>query len=282
MRNFHVSEGDFVSQTNLDSRSRVIVLGAQIAQTLFGEDQDPVGQTVRVSLFGRSGSNMQVIGIMESKGGGAFQNLDNQAFVPLTTVSSRLVPARTPQAADMVSTITVAARSEDGVDPLIQQVGDLLRTRHKVSEDDFVVSSQRDFLATISQVTGVFTAFLGAIAGISLVVGGIGIMNIMLVSVTERTREIGVRKALGAKRRDILTQFLTEATTLSLTGGLLGIAMGVGLALLVGAVSPLPAAVSYPAVVLGILMSSLIGIFFGSYPAYRAARLDPIEALRHE
>jgi putative ABC transport system permease protein len=285
VRNFHVGYGDFISQSNLDSKSRVIVLGAQVAENLFG-DTDPLGQNVRVSVFGRSGSNMQVIGIMESKGGGAFQNLDNQAFVPLTTVSARLQPARTAQAADMVSTITVAAANEDAVDPLIQEVGDLLRTRHRVSEDDFVISSQRDFLSTISQVTGVFTAFLGAIAGISLVVGGIGIMNIMLVSVTERTREIGIRKAVGAKRRDILSQFLIEAVVVSAAGGITGILVGTGLSRLLSQMNlggqSIPSVVSPDAVILAFTVSATVGLFFGIYPAMRASRLNPIEALRYE
>ncbi len=285
VRNFHVADGEFVTQTNLDARSRVIVLGAGVAQTLFG-DLDPVGQSVRVSVFGRSGSIMQVIGIMESKGGGAFQNLDDQAFVPLTTVSARLQPARTARAADMVSTITVAASSEEAVTPTIQQVGDILRTRHRVAEDDFVVSSQLDFLATINQVTGLFTAFLGAIAGISLVVGGIGIMNIMLVSVTERTREIGIRKAVGAKRRDILSQFLIEAIVVSAAGGILGILIGTGLSWLVSQANlggtTIPSIVAPDAVILAFTVSATVGLFFGIYPAMRASRLNPIDALRYE
>jgi putative ABC transport system permease protein len=241
---------------------------------------------VRVSVFGRSGSNMQVIGVMEAKGGGAFQNLDDQAFVPLTTVSARLQPARTPKAADMVSTITVAALTEEEVNPLIQGVGDLLRTRHKVVEDDFVVSSQQDFLATISQVTGMFTAFLGAIAGISLVVGGIGIMNIMLVSVTERTREIGIRKAVGAKRRDIMSQFLIEAIVVSAAGGIIGILIGTGLSRLLSQLNmggqSIPSIIAPDAVILAFTVSATVGLFFGIYPAMRASRLNPIDALRYE
>jgi putative ABC transport system permease protein len=285
VRNFHVADGDFISQINLDARARVIVLGAGVAQNLFG-DSDPLGQTVRVSVFGRSGSNMQVIGVMEPKGGGAFQNLDDQAFVPLTTDSARLQPARTPRAADMVSTITVAATTEADVNPLIQSVGDLLRTRHRVAEDDFVISSQQDFLATISQVTGLFTAFLGAIAGISLVVGGIGIMNIMLVSVTERTREIGIRKAVGARRRDILSRFLIEAIVVSASGGIIGILIGTGLSRLLSTVNlggqSIPSVVSPDAVVLAFTVSATVGLFFGIYPAMRASRLNPIDALRYE
>ena len=180
----------------------------------------------------------------------------------------------------------MAAANEDAVDPLIQEVGDLLRTRHRVSEDDFVISSQRDFLSTISQVTGVFTAFLGAIAGISLVVGGIGIMNIMLVSVTERTREIGIRKAVGAKRRDILSQFLIEAIVVSAAGGITGILVGTGLSRLLSQVNlggqAIPSVVSPDAVLLAFTVSATVGLFFGIYPAMRASRLNPIEALRYE
>ncbi|HZT06784.1 MAG TPA: ABC transporter permease [Chloroflexota bacterium] len=285
VRNFHTAEGDFIAQQNLDARSRVIVLGASVATNLFG-DQDPVGQNVRVSVFGRSGSIMKVIGVMQSKGGGAFQNLDDQAFVPLTTVSARLQPARTPRAADMVTTITIQAVDEDAVNPLIQAVGDLLRTRHRVAQDDFVISSQLDFLATISQVTGLFTAFLGAIAGISLVVGGIGIMNIMLVSVTERTREIGIRKAVGAKRRDILSQFLVEAVVVSAAGGIIGILMGTGLSRLISELQlggqSIPSVVAPDAVLLAFTVSATVGLFFGIYPAMRASRLNPIDALRYE
>src|SRR5438093_4517100 len=174
VRNFHVAFGDFISDTQVEAASRVIVLGSGVAQNLFG-DEDPIGQTVRASTFGRSGANLRVIGVMEAKGGGGFQNLDDQAFVPVSTASTRLQPARNARAADMVSTITAQVVSEDAVDDAIQAIAELLRNRHRVAEDDFVISSQKDFLDTVNQVTGVFTAFLGAIAGISLVVGGIGI-----------------------------------------------------------------------------------------------------------
>ncbi len=284
IRNFHVASGDFISQNNLDSRSRVIVLGAGVADTLFGEN-DPIGQTVRVSVFGRTGTNMQVIGVMEAKGG-SIQNLDDQAFVPLTTVATRLQPARTANAAEMVSTITVQAASEDVVDEAIQQIGDLLRRRHRVAQDDFVVSSQRDFLAAIGQITGMFTAFLGAIAGISLLVGGIGIMNIMLVSVTERTREIGIRKAVGAKRRDILSQFLVEAIVVSVSGGMIGILVGTGISRIISQLSingqTIPSVVAADAVILSFTVAAAVGLFFGIYPAMRASRLNPIDALRYE
>jgi len=285
VRNFHVETGEFVTDTQIEAAARVVVLGAGVAQNLFGEE-DPIGQVVRVSTFGRSGANLRVIGVMEAKGGGGFQNLDDQAFVPLTTAATRLQPARNARAAEMVSTITVQVVNEDAVDEAIQAIADLLRTRHRVSEDDFVISSQKDFLATVNQVTGLFTAFLGAIAGISLVVGGIGIMNIMLVSVTERTREIGIRKAVGAKRRDILSQFLVEAIVVSVAGGLIGILIGAGISRVVSQLDlngqTIPSIVAPDAVLLAFSVSAAVGLFFGIYPAMRASRLNPIEALRYE
>jgi len=286
VRNFHVATGDFITDTQIESAARVIVLGSGVAETLFG-DEDPIGQTLRASTFGRSGANLRVIGVMETKGSsGGFQNLDDQAFVPLSTAATRLQPARNARAAEMVSTITVQVVSEDEVDHAIQTIAELLRTRHRVSEDDFVISSQKDFLATVNQVTGLFTAFLGAIAGISLVVGGIGIMNIMLVSVTERTREIGIRKAVGAKRRDILSQFLVEAIVVSVAGGLFGILIGAGISRLVSQMDlngqTIPSIVAPDAVLLAFSVSAAVGLFFGIYPAMRASRLNPIEALRYE
>jgi putative ABC transport system permease protein len=260
------------------------VLGAGVAQQLFGEE-DPVGQTVRVSTFGRSGTNVRVIGVMEEKGG-SIQNLDDQAFMPLTTVSTRLLPARTAQAAEMVNSISVQIASEELVDPTIQDIAELLRRRHRVAQDDFVISSQKDFLSAVGQITGMFTAFLGAIAGISLVVGGIGIMNIMLVSVTERTREIGIRKAVGARRKDILSQFLIEAIVVSLSGGILGIVIGAGISRLVSQIEMngqrIPSIVAPEAVMLAFSVSAAVGLFFGIYPAMRASRLNPIDALRYE
>ncbi len=285
VRNFHVGSGDFINQSQLDSRATVIVLGSNVADRLFG-DSDPIGQTVRVSVFGRTGTNARVIGVMESKGGSSLQNQDDQAFMPITTVLTRLNPARSFQAGNLVSTITVQVVDENRIDEAIQAIADLLRQRHRVADDDFVISSQRDFLNTISQVTGLFTAFLGAVAGISLVVGGIGIMNIMLVSVTERTREIGIRKAVGARRKDILTQFLIEAIVVSVSGGVIGIAIGVGISRLVGRINlgaqSIPSIVAPESILLAFSVSAAVGLFFGIYPAMRASRLNPIEALRYE
>ena len=284
VRNYRVADGSFVTETNMEQRARVIVLGAGVAEKLFA-DGDALGQNVRVSTGGRSGAQLRVIGVLEPKGG-SVQNLDDQAFVPLTTVSARLQPARTAQAAEMVSSITVSVADEGLMDQAIQEIADLIRTRHRVAQDDFVISSQRDFLQSLSQITGMFTAFLGAIAGISLVVGGIGIMNIMLVSVTERTREIGIRKAVGARARDILSQFLVEAVVVSLAGGIIGIGMGLGISRLVSQLNlngqQIPSIVAPDAALLAFTVSAAVGLFFGIYPAMRAARLNPIEALRYE
>jgi putative ABC transport system permease protein len=284
VRNFHVALGDFITDRHVEARARVIVLGSGVAANLFA-DSDPIGQTVRVSVFGRTGSNMRVIGVMEPKGG-SIQNLDDQAFVPLSTAGSRLQRQRTSRAANMVSSISVEVADESFIDQAVQDISGLLRARHRVAEDDFVISSQRDFLAAIGQITGLFTAFLGAIAGISLVVGGIGIMNIMLVSVTERTREIGIRKAVGAKRRDILSQFLVEAIVVSVAGGIIGILIGGGLSRLIGNLDmngqSIRSVVAPDAVILSFAVSAAVGLFFGIYPAMRASRLSPIDALRYE
>ncbi|HZT09218.1 MAG TPA: ABC transporter permease [Chloroflexota bacterium] len=285
VRNFHVASGEFINDTQVAARSSVIVLGATVAQNLFG-DSDPIGEMVRISAFGESGTNARVIGVMETKGGGGFQNLDDQAFMPITTVMTRLSPSRSMQAGNLVGTITVQVASEGQIDQAIQSIGELLRQRHRVATDDFVISSQRDFLATINQVTGLFTAFLGAVAGISLAVGGIGIMNIMLVSVTERTHEIGIRKAVGARRRDILAQFIIEAVVVSVAGGAVGVLLGIGISRAVGKVSigtqAIPSVIAPESVVLAVGVSAAVGLFFGIYPALRAARLNPIDALRYE
>ncbi|HZU07433.1 MAG TPA: ABC transporter permease [Chloroflexota bacterium] len=285
VRNFHVASGEFISRQHVEGRSRVVVLGSTVAQNLFGE-LDPVGETVRISLSGRPGATFRVIGVMETKGGTGFGNQDDQVFVPLSTYHTSLAPARTVRGSFVVSTINVEVADASLMQETIQEIAALLRQRHRVAQDDFTIQSQEDFLQTAAQVTNIMTILLGAIAGISLVVGGIGIMNIMLVSVTERTREIGIRKAVGAKRRDILLQFLVEATVVSLLGGLVGMALGMGLARLLAGVElngqRLTTLVTPDAVVLAFTVSAAVGLFFGIYPAMRAARLHPIEALRYE
>ncbi|MBI3972915.1 MAG: ABC transporter permease [Chloroflexi bacterium] len=285
VRNFRVAEGQFLSKEHLDSRSLVAVLGANIKETLFA-DGDPIGQTVRVNQV-----NLRVIGVLERKGAQAQGNQDDIVLVPLTTMQTRMNRNRTARGGQTVSTVyaqLVDDRSETS-QAAVQNIGELLRERHRAAQDDFTIRSQEDLLATANQITGFITLFLGSVAGISLLVGGIGIMNIMLVSVTERTREIGIRKAIGAKRKDILAQFLIEATVVSVVGGAIGILLGAGGSSLLNGRSfggagtpPMQTLVTPDAIVLAFTVSALIGLFFGVYPAVKASRLNPIEALRYE
>ena len=226
VRNSPVEFGEFISREQVEGRSRVMVLGSAVAEDLF-EDVDPIGLTVRVSTFGRRGVPFRVIGVLESRGGGGFgPNQDDMAIIPITTMQTRLDLARTTGGQINVGSIAVEVVSEDELEDATEQIGAILRERHGVVEDDFTIQSQRDILGFVNTFTTGLTIFLGGIAAISLVVGGIGIMNIMLVSVTERTREIGIRKALGAKRRDILFQFLLESVIVSVIGAVIGIGLG--------------------------------------------------------
>jgi putative ABC transport system permease protein len=290
VRNTTVATGDWIVKSQVDARSSVVVLGDTVAKNLFPQS-DPIGQVVRMSVGNRTGTNFRVIGVTESKGGSGFGNQDDQVFVPITTVMARLFAQRTARGAPNVTTVNVQVVSEAAMEDTVAAVGELLRTRHHVAQDDFTVQSQQEILNTFNQIAGMFTLLLGSIAGISLVVGGIGIMNIMLVSVTERTREIGIRKAVGARRRDILTQFLVEAIVVSVLGGAIGIALGSGMAALIGQIQMSPDAgpgsnlqtqVSIDSVMLAFFVSAAVGLFFGIYPATRASRLNPIEALRYE
>jgi putative ABC transport system permease protein len=280
VRNYQVQSGEFINQANVTARSLVALLGANVANTLFN-GEDPVGQSVRINNV-----TFRVIGLLEAKGGSGFGNQDDQVLVPLTTALSRLQRNRSG-GGNVVSQVSVQVVDANQMDAAIQQIGDVLRQRHHIRyEDDFTIRSQQDMLASANQITGVMTLFLGGVAGISLLVGGIGIMNIMLVSVTERTREIGIRKAIGATRRNVLWQFLTEATILSVLGGLIGIAVGIGIARLIssipmGTVSLQPV-VGLDSVLMATLFSLVVGLFFGIYPAFRAAQLNPIDALRYE
>ena len=279
--NIKLASGDFVSAQNVTANSAVVVIGSEIATTLF-DTADPIGQSIRIN-----GQTFRVIGVMESKGGTGFMNSDTQVYVPLTTAMTRLSRTGQYRGGNSVSVINVKITDSSVQDTAIQAISEVLRDRHHIQfEDDFNISSQQDVLNTASSVAGTLTIFLGGLAAISLIVGGIGIMNIMLVSVTERTREIGLRKALGARRRDILIQFLMEAMILSLVGGLIGILLGVLIAQLISGVSvgstSLRTVVDPDSVLLAIVFSAGIGLFFGSYPANRAASLHPIEALRFE
>ena len=278
--NANVADGDFVSSSNVTANSAVVDLGAQVAQTLFN-GAEPVGQMIRINnqLF-------RVIGVMQAKGGTGANNTDNQIYVPITTAMSRLSRGGQFRGSNTVSVINVKITDPSAQNQVVQDIGQILDQRHHVTQDDFTIQSQQDILNAANQVTGVLTIFLGGIAAISLIVGGIGIMNIMLVSVTERTREIGIRKAIGARKRDILAQFLTEATFLSLSGGLIGIAFGALIARLISGVqlgsSTLTTVVAPSSVILAVVFSAGVGLFFGSYPANRAASLHPIDALRFE
>lgn len=280
VRNFYVETGEFVSDANITGRSLVVVLGSTIATTLF-PDQDPIGQTVRINNV-----PLKVIGVMQTKGGTGFTSQDNQAFAPITTVQTRLANAGRFRGGNSISTINVKLTEASLGDQVTMEIGNVLRDRHNVAEDDFTVTSQEDVLSAATSVTDTLTIFLGGVAAISLFVGGIGIMNIMLVSVTERTREIGIRKAVGAKRGDILMQFLTEATVLSVLGGAIGTTLGWLIATAMGTVSigstTVTPSVDISAVVLAVVFSVAVGLFFGSYPAFRASALRPIEALRYE
>jgi putative ABC transport system permease protein len=290
VRNTEIAVGDWISRTQVDGRSSVLVLGDTVAQQLF-PDGNPVGQTVRVSIGGRTGANFRVIGVAAPKGASGLGNQDDIVYVPITTVQARLFAQRTARGAPNVSNVNVQVADEKSMDETVAQIGDLLRSRHKVAQDDFTIQSQQDFLNTFNQIAGTFTLLLGAIAGISLVVGGIGIMNIMLVSVTERTREIGIRKAVGARRADILNQFLVESVVVSVLGGAIGIGIGGGLSSLIsrvqvpgngGAMQNLQTQVGLDSILLAFGVSAAVGLFFGIYPATRASRLNPIEALRYE
>ena len=282
VQNVTVNDGEWLTDVQVTDKSTVVVLGPTLAGTLFG-DAEPVGQTVRVN-----GVPFKVIGVTVAKGGNGFGSQDNGMFMPITTVESRLENSGRFRGQVLVADLYVQVKDASQIQAAITQISDILRTRHKLTtgNDDFTIVNQADILKTLTATTDTLTLFLGGVAAISLVVGGIGIMNIMLVSVTERTREIGIRKAIGAKKRDILVQFLAEAIVLSLAGGLIGIAMGWGASQLVSGISlggaPLKTVVDPDTVLLATIFSSLIGLFFGIYPANRAAGLNPIDALRFE
>jgi putative ABC transport system permease protein len=285
VRNFPVTDGAFISDEDVNTKARVAVLGSRIAERLFLENGlYPIGATVKLSNV-----PFKVIGVLEEKGGfgGPGGNQDEQVLVPLTTAHQRLFPRFHDRGGEPLLTVVYAqVVSEDRMVQASEEIASILRERHDIrfqDEDDFSIISQQDLLSIFGQITGVLTLFLGAIAGISLLVGGIGIMNIMLVSVTERTREIGLRKAVGAKGRDILWQFLIEAVVLSIIGGLLGIGLGIAGAFAISRLQDdLTAVVTPQAILLATGFSAAVGLFFGIYPASRAAKLNPIEALRYE
>ena len=278
VRNWGISRGSFITKENNDNLDLVVVLGQTVVENVFGSaGANPVGEIVRINR-----QNYTVVGVLKSKGTGTNSNQDNVVFMPLRTAQLKLGGAGTTT----LRSISLQVRSAEEMDLAQAQVTAILRTLHGLqttASNDFMIQNQADILDTVQQTTGTFTTLLGSIAAISLLVGGIGIMNIMLVSVTERTHEIGIRKAVGAKRGDILVQFLIEAMVISMLGGIIGVGAGIGGAQVI---TPLlgysQSLVTPESVALALFVSLGIGIFFGLYPATRAAALSPIDALRYE
>lgn len=274
VRNVEIEDGSFISDQNIRSLSKVVVLGPTVRDDLFGEGVSPLGQTIRINSI-----QFKVIGVVKAKGGSGFNNPDNTMYIPLST-AQRFLAGNTS-----VSQISVQAVDQNSMTDLQAQITALLLDRHNISDPtlaDFSTLNQADIVAIASSVTDTFTILLAAVAGISLVVGGIGIMNMMLTTVTERTREIGLRKAIGAKRKDINLQFLAEAVLLTFSGGVMGIVFGWIVSLLVSKFGGIATSVSISSILLAFGVSAAIGIVFGYYPASRAAKLNPIEALRFE
>jgi len=280
VQNADVAEGQMISQKYVDDYAAVVLLGSDVATTLFGKTEGLTGQKVRLN-----GQVFKVIGVLESQGGnGLGSNKDDRVLVPLSTARVRLLQRDTASEVDM---LYVQAASADATTAVKEEVSQILRARHRknLGVDDFDILSTQDLLDTMNQVTGILTAFLGGVAGISLLVGGIGIMNIMLVTVTERTREIGLRKAIGARKNDIRFQFIVESAMLSLGGGAIGILLGWGISILIGKIAAssgtsLTPVIELSSVLMATAFSAAVGLFFGLYPANRAAGLQPVEALR--
>ena len=283
--NYPMAEGQFINERNVAARDMVVVLGDKVARDLFG-DGEPVGEKVKINE-----RQFTVIGVLAKKGGQMMGvSMDAIIVLPITTYQARLFPGRMVRGEDAVQQLTVQVESADVAGIVGDDISELLRRRHHITEagkEDFLIMTQEQMLGMVQQVTGILTIVLGAIASISLIVGSIGIMNIMLVSVTERTREIGIRKAVGAKRRDILLQFLLESAVLSLSGGAVGIIGGWAVSWLIATFSEVSgfavhSVVTADIVLLAIFVSVFIGLISGVYPAMRAARLNPIDALRYE
>lgn len=274
VRNIEVQEGTFFTNDQVKSRSKVAVLGPTTRDDLFGEGASAIGQTIRINRI-----NFKVIGITKAKGGTGFSNQDDVIFVPINTALQFL------SGGDTLSTISVQAQDQSSLTTVQEEITQLLLQRHNISNPDladFSTLNQADIVAAASSITGTFTILLAAIASISLIVGGIGIMNMMLTTVTERTREIGLRKAIGAKKNDIGFQFLSESILLTFLGGFFGVVLGWLISLFVSATFSLNTSISIPSVLLAFGVSAGIGIIFGYYPAQRAAKMNPIEALRYE
>ena len=275
VRNWEMEQGVFFDESHVRAGNKVAVLGAEVNKNLF-EGADPIGQIIRVKKI-----PFRVVGVLKSKGeAGGWMNQDDVIVIPYTTAQRRLTGQT-----DRIQSIDVAAVSADKTAEAMEQISEIMRIRHRIApgaEDDFNVRNMSDIAEGAAESTKILTVLLGGIASISLLVGGIGIMNIMLVSVTERIREIGIRMSVGAREKDILLQFLTEAVTLSILGGLLGIVFGLGSSKLISQFSPMTTVVEFGSIIMAFLFSGSVGIFFGFYPARKASKLDPIEALRYE
>ncbi len=272
--NVKIASGSFFTDQQQKSSAKVAVLGATAKEDLFGTDMDPIGQTIRIKNV-----DFEIIGVAEAKGGSGFNNPDDNIYVPLTAAQHYL------SGSDVVSMISIAADSQEAMTAVQDQITNILLTRHGISDPtlaDFSIMNQNDIIATASSITGTFTILLSSIAGISLLVGGIGIMNMMLTTVTERTREIGLRKAIGVRKIYINLQFLSEAVVLTFFGGFVGIVLGWIASLLVSKFAGITTLISPTSILLAFGVSAVVGIVFGFYPARRAAGLSPIEALRYE
>jgi putative ABC transport system permease protein len=280
VRSYDVSSGRFITDGDNKAQTKVAVLGSQTAEDLFGS-LSPIGKTISIN-----GIKFEVVGVLESKGSSGFGSSDDAVFIPLDTGYDKVFGSTANyNGKKTVNNIIVSVKTTDLMDTVSAQMEYMLRRSHKLEtadESDFNIMNQTDTLNTLSSITNTLTIFLGAIAGISLLVGGIGVMNIMLVSVTERTKEIGLRKAVGATRNQILIQFLFESVTLSLLGGLIGILFGVGIALVFSATGLISSVITADSIFIAFFFTLAIGLFFGIYPAFRAANLHPMVALRYE
>ncbi|MBI2620055.1 MAG: ABC transporter permease [Ignavibacteriales bacterium] len=273
VRNFPAVAGRYFTQAEERAYSKVCVIGQTVASNLFGSS-DPIGKSIRIA-----GQTFQVVGILESKGQSGWQNPDDQIIVPLSTAQRRLFGV------DYLSQITVKVVGDKQMDNAFYEIERILRRAHRLREEqdnDFSIRNQADIIATFQQTQETFTFLLAGIAAVSLLVGGIGIMNIMIVSVTERTKEIGVRKAIGARKKDVMLQFLIESVVMSVTGGVIGIFFGIGASFLITSYGNLPSSISANAVIMSFFFASFVGVFFGIYPAWKAAESNVIDALRYE